>query len=153
MERRRHQHHHAEEIHRVVYQHGTCSEEEREGLLGPEIPVTVCSLLCECHASAQVLDVFAAAACWCNEPSRTRSTRLRSLEQGSPGARCAKCPVQGSLRSPSTCVDRREHGRHEESHSLYVIYKQKSRFFFFFNKIVWFLIPLVLKYNNQQRCK
>ena len=48
---------------------GLCSEEEREGLLGPEIPVTVCSLLCECHASAQVLDVFAAAACWCNEPS------------------------------------------------------------------------------------
>ena len=34
-----------QEVHRVVHQHGTRAEEEHQGLLGPEIPTTVCSLL------------------------------------------------------------------------------------------------------------
>ena len=53
-----------EEVHRVVHQHGTRAKEERQGLLGPEIPTTIMFPSSKSYASVQVFNVFAAAAFW-----------------------------------------------------------------------------------------
>ena len=80
------------------------------------------------HVVPQVCPSTACSPCWCDQPTDARSARLRPLEQGTPCPGCAQRKLQDVLCATTACLDRREHGRHEEQGRLYTVHVEQAPF-------------------------